>query len=198
MTVKLNNCIRGEKDLIISSYYNPPNENINPVFFSSILEQGDHVLILGDLNAHHPAWHSDKTKNSGNFIYDLLNENKFIMLNNEEPTYGPRHRPNYKAIIDFALCTEHLSPFVTNFEVTDELRSDHLTINLAINTRNINYERAQNETKTVEKISWDNFRKRIKNTSIGALKYANSRELDSSVERFTKIIQNVVNESTES
>ena len=197
VTVRLHDCIRGKKDLIITSFYNPPNNNINPVFLKSVLDQDDHVLILGDLNAHHPAWLSDKTNNSGDKIYELLSENKIVMLNNEEPTYEPQHRPDYKAIIDFALCTEQLYPFVNGFDVTDELRSDHLNINLAINTRNNNYVRAMKETKTVEKINWDKFRTSIKNTNISDLKYSNARELDSSVESFTNTIQRVVNESTE-
>ena len=87
VTVRLHDCIRGKKDLIITTIYNPPLNNINSAFFNSVLDQEDHVLILGDLNAHHSAWHSDKTNNSGQTIYELLNENKIVMLNNEEPTY---------------------------------------------------------------------------------------------------------------
>ena len=197
VTVQLNDCIRGKQDLYVTSLYNPPDTTINSAFLSTLLALGDHSLVLGDLNAHHPSWRSSSSNNSGNVIYDLHCENKLTILNNDEPTYEPMDNPDYKAILDFALCTEQLYPLASNFRVTDELRSDHVTICLDIDSKNPAYIRAERETKTIEKVNWDTFREAIRAKGPDRLSYTSQQELEASVEALTKTIQSVITEATE-
>ena len=110
VTIQLHNCIRGNKDLFISPIYNPPKKEINSIFLKNILALGEHVLIVGDLNAHHTAWLSNTSNKSGVNIYELLTENECVMLNNEDATYESQSNPDYKAILDLALSSEHLFP----------------------------------------------------------------------------------------
>jgi len=198
VTIKLHNCIRGEKDLYISTIYNPPQKEVNSLFLKNILALGEHVVIVGDLNAHHTAWLSKATNKSGLNIHELLSENECVMLNNEDATYEPLHRPDYKAILDLALCSEQLVPFVDSFRVTDEIRSDHLAINIVVDSKNMALARAQRETKTVERIDWGLFKEAIKENEkvLEGLNHSTVPELDSSVSSFTKAIQEAVASST--
>lgn len=198
VTIQLHNCIRGNKDLFISTIYNPPKKEINSIFLKNILALGEHVLIVGDLNAHHTAWLSNTSNKSGVNIYELLTENECVMLNNEDATYESQSNPDYKAILDLALSSEHLFPYIDNFRVTDEIRSDHLTISVVVDTKNMALERAKRETKIVEKIDWDLFKEAIKDKgkNIERLIYSNATELETSVHTFTKTIQDAVNAAT--
>ena len=196
VAIKLHNCIKGKKDLIIASYYNPPDKEICPELFTILSNKS--FIILGDLNAHHPLWFSNKHNKSGETIYNAFKDNLIAILNNDKPTYEPSHRPDYKAIIDFALSSEDMLAFVKDFDVTDQIRSDHLTISISIDTKNNNYERSSNETKTINKINWESFDKLSKEISLENKIYNTASELDSSVEEFTKKIQNIITQVTES
>ncbi len=48
-------------------------------------------------------------------------------MNNEEAMYQPLHRLNYKAIIDLDICTEDLCNYFESFEVTEEIKNNHLS-----------------------------------------------------------------------
>lgn len=197
VTVKLHDCIKGKHDLHITAFYNPPQININAAFLSTLLSLSEHSLVLGDLNAHHSAWHSTSTNNSGSTIYDLLSSNKLIILNNEEPTFAPLARPDYKAILDFALSSEPLCSLVSKFQVTDDLRSDHLTFTLEIDSKNPAYARAKRETKTVAKLNQAAFIEACNKRELGHLLYTTPTQLEASVASVTKAIRDAVAEATE-
>ena len=198
VTIRIHNCILGKHDMCITSLYIPPNNtNITNSFFCSLIGQAEHSLILGDLNAHHQLWKSKKNNQIGNIIVDLQLENKLIMLNNHQATYEPLHDLSYKAILDFALCSEKLSAYTSGFSVTDQLRSDHLTIQFSINTKNKNFARTEIETKTASKINWDKFDRIIRETPISSMSYTTTNELESSVAKLTNQIQEIIEKSTE-
>ena len=197
ITVKLHDCIKGKHDLVITAFYNPPLIDINAAFLSSLLSLSEYSLVLGDLNAHHPAWQSAQTNKSGSAIYELLSSNKLIMLNNEEATFAPLARPDYKAILDFALSSEPLCSLVSNFQVTDDLRSDHLTFTLEIDSKNPAYTRAKRETKKVAKLNQASFIESCNKRELGHLLYSTTTELEASVASVTKAIQDAITEATE-
>ena len=66
----------------------------------------------------------------------------------------PLHSLSYKAILDFALSSNKLRELVNQFSVTNELRSDHLTIQLSLDTKIHNLARPDVESKVVTKINW--------------------------------------------
>jgi len=198
VTIKIHDCIQGKKDLYVSSMYIPPNNNtINKDFFSSILDLGQHSLILGDLNAHHQLWKSNNNNRIGKIIVELQNENKLIMINNQQPTYEPTNKPDYKAILDFALCNEQLSTLTRAFSVTDELRTDHLTIQFNLNTKNSNYARPLIESKIINKINWETFDNTIKNQKPQDMDLRSTEDLEKYISIYTSQIQSTVEKSTE-
>jgi hypothetical protein len=196
VTIQIHNCIKEKQDLFITTLYSPPQIKLDEVNLMTFINLGKNILILGDLNAHHPAWSSKSTNKSGETIYELLGNNKITMLNNNEPTYQPQHRLEYKAILDFALCSPNLSALVGNFSVSDEIRSDHLLIQLTINTKNKNYIRATRETKTIKTINWQEFKLLVKTQNLVGYEFGTIDELETSTSKFTESLQNIIAEAT--
>jgi hypothetical protein len=196
VTIRIHNCIKEKQDLFITSIYSPPQIKLTEENLITFVNLGKNVLVLGDLNAHHAAWSSNTSNKSEEAIYELLGNNIMTMLNNNEPTYEPLHRLHYKAILDFALCSPELSALTGNFSVSDEIRSDHLLIQLTINTKNKNFVRATRETKTIKTINWLEFKQLISNQNLEGYKFSNTDELETSTTEYTESIQNIITAAT--
>jgi hypothetical protein len=196
VTIRIHNCIKEKQDLFITTIYSPPQIKLSEDNLMSFINLGKNILILGDLNAHHAAWSSNTSNKSGEAIYELLGNNIITMLNNNEPTYAPLHRLHYKAILDFALCSPELSALTGNFAVSDDLRSDHLLIQLTINTKNKNFVRATRETKAIKTINWLEFKQLIRTQNLEGFQYSNIDELESSTNKITESIQHIISKAT--
>lgn len=118
--------------LILVAYYSPPQVTVNQDLLNKLFDTNERVILIGDLNAHHQSWHSKINNPSGEIISDSIEKLDLVIINDSSPTYLPEHKPNYTAIIDLAISTENAANLVTNFETTDCLRSDHITILLTI------------------------------------------------------------------
>ena len=126
---KLGSC---DHSLILAAYYSPPDKIINKYLLEEIFEISENVILLGDLNAQHQSWFSNKTNQSGSIIKDLINNLDLCLINDSSPTYVPIHKPLYSAIIDLVVATEKATNLITNFETVDTLRSDHVTVLITI------------------------------------------------------------------
>ncbi|CAF0704299.1 unnamed protein product [Brachionus calyciflorus] len=115
-------------DFILVTFYNPPNSVICAEILSKLAKLGQKVLIMGDLNAHSPTWKSKRYNTSGKIVEEFLIEEGFILLNQDEPTYQPIHRPDYNAIIDLALPSTDMMDLVKSFFTSDFICSDHVPI----------------------------------------------------------------------
>ena len=114
--------------ITISSYYNPPDCKVNLDFLLFLQNLTANFILLGDLNAHHRLWGGSKINNSGVSVAKFIeNENlnllNFLKLTN---TYQPPGMNG--SVIDLAITTNYISRKVKDFEVTDEIHSDHLTL----------------------------------------------------------------------
>ena len=114
-------------DLLLVSYYNPPLIKINKKFLNSIFNTSQNVLLIGDLNAHHQLWRGCRNDAAGKVVFNQIMEKDLVVLNDESHTYNPIHRVS-KSIIDLAISTISVADRITDFKVSDELHSDHLSV----------------------------------------------------------------------
>ena len=192
--IRLPNIINGTSDLIVSSYYNPPDTTVNPVLLDFIFKLGEHVLLLGDLNAHSSTWNSKKDNNSGIVVNDFINNTHNMLLNNNEATYEPLHRPEYSAILDLAISSQQLSQKFLSFTTHEEPRSDHITFTT---TFNINRRLQPTKELTIKKINWETFKSSLEasrpqlNTIIST-----SADIDSTTATLTATLQQAMKNAT--
>ena len=91
-------------------------------------------LVLADVNAHHPAWGSRSTTGRGEAIYDLLEENNLMLLNNGQATRQRSHTGQQDTAIDISFCTPRIH-HLFDWDVGDNLSiSDHNPIYLKLAT----------------------------------------------------------------
>ena len=197
IAVKLLGAMAGNKDVVIISYYNPPDKKISEdvLCFAKNMALTSHVLLVGDLNAHNISWHSNHNNSSGLAIEKFLTDDDFVMVNNNQHTFTPLQKPGYGSIIDLVLVSSSLSPKVSNFSVTDEFQSDHNTVQLFIDAV-ISHDNLQSTTKTY--INWDKLAKNFDGTSghLLDLPLNTNNDIDAFVAALTSSIQTAVKAAT--
>ena len=197
VAIKLCNIINSKHDLIIATYYNPPQDVVSPQLVRELFALGEYVLLIGDLNAHHELWNSAQNNASGRIIEEILDGNNCSLLNVDQATFQPLHTPDYQAILDLAISSDHLISQVKSVTVTDDLRSDHLTTVIEIRHGNKTIEnRNKPRTITVSKTNWEIFFSLSleKVPSIGSMDSA--EQLDNAAAKVTAAIQSSIDEAT--
>ena len=114
--------------------------------------------MLGDFNAHHPAWNSLTScgggRRRGETILDAVNDSNLVLLNTDEHTRLP---PNgLSSSPDLTLISAHLAPDTT-WRTHTQLNSDHVPISISFNNDNPPTRRRKSYTN-FRLADWDAFR----------------------------------------
>ena len=123
-----------KKEYTICFLYLDPRSQVTFSDLQDLVNQlNPPFLILGDLNAHNPLWHSNYINQKGQIIERLINENHISILNDESPTYYNIHH-NTTSIIGLGLCSSNtLLDF--KWSVSSNLHdSDHYPIFIDLTT----------------------------------------------------------------
>ena len=87
------------------------------------------LFILGDFNAHSPAWFSStgdsRAAARGEAIFECLNDSSLALLNDDSPTRVPKSGPNSSP--DLTIVSAHMAT-VSRWQTLTTLNSDHLPI----------------------------------------------------------------------
>ena len=182
-------------DFILVTFYNPPNSVICAEILSKLAKLGQKVLIMGDLNAHSPTWKSKRYNTSGKIVEEFLIEEGFILLNRDEPTYQPIHRPDYNAIIDLALASTDMMDLVKSFFTSDFICSDHVPIFVDITNSDF---KPTKYWKEIKKIDYALLKKTslLKAHTLVGRKLVEPRDIDQYCDELTNIITSTVEKST--
>ncbi|GFO10695.1 RNA-directed DNA polymerase from mobile element jockey [Plakobranchus ocellatus] len=77
-----------EKTLTVCSLYLPPNSPVSKLSLAGLFEQiPKPFLVLGDFNAHSPAWGDSRWDRRGRVLEEFTAENDLIILNSGEQTF---------------------------------------------------------------------------------------------------------------
>ena len=194
--LKLHRITRDNEDVSLVAWYNPPNRNVRLEALQEFSDPNQRFLIMGDLNAHHEIWHSGKSDASGIAIEKFLEDNEFLLLNDDSPTYEPDNKPYYKSILDLALCSENLSNQVFSFSVSNFEFSDHNPIFVDLFARST--PRFGQFTKQIRRTDWQKFAteldQRVNELTINDIK--STDELDKASSDISKAISDALESST--
>jgi len=88
--------------------------------------------LLGDFNAHHPAWDSNRQDRPGEILYQNYESTSLILLNDSSCTHiSPPGLSNSTIDLSFATCG--LAPLCEFHVESDSCGSDHFPISILIN-----------------------------------------------------------------
>ena len=122
--------LSNSKNLILATIY-CPNGNANLRLFETINNLSDNVMFVGHFNSKLEAFGCAKKNTSGSMLKTIQNQINLNYLNTDEHTYLDRNTGNTD-ILDMAFTSLNLSKHDIKFLIGDDLGSDHLPIEVAI------------------------------------------------------------------
>ncbi|KAJ8973460.1 hypothetical protein NQ317_013454 [Molorchus minor] len=158
-TVDLNNtkiqsiCIKIGTLNILNVYSEPKNKISQKAFDDFIATLSGQIMIMGDLNAHHPTWGSADTNHNGKTIMEIIHQNNLAIRNDGSSTrlVGPGEKPSP---VDITIISKQLT-YGSQWHVTQDCgNSDHFptvcTINQLTTAGNTKVRR-----RNYKKANWD-------------------------------------------
>ena len=120
--------LQNEEITPINSYI-PPSSSCSSGYssdFNALLSDNKKTLLVGDLNSHHPSWHSGCSEDTrGTQLASALEDSQFIVLNSYGNTRAPPGGPESSP--DVSAATSDISPCIS-WQIKKQLSSDHLPI----------------------------------------------------------------------
>ena len=107
-----------------------PNGNPNLSLFQSINNLSDYVMFVGDFNSKLESFGCAK-KNTGPMLKIIQTQLNLIYLNNDEHTHMYRSADNTD-LLDMAFTSPYLAKQDIQFQIGDDLGSDHLPIEISV------------------------------------------------------------------
>lgn len=150
-------------NVTLINVYCPPDSNIYPKtwerFVKSFFGQ---IIILGDLNAHHPDWDTSPTNRSGRTIHSTLDDVNLIVMNDGTPTRFRHSETSHTSAVDLGLCSPALAQVATWAVLRDPGHSDHFPIQCTVrNQMPHSVERPCIPKRQTAKANWELYRETL-------------------------------------
>ena len=140
-----------------------PNGNPNFSLFQSISNLSTDVMFVRDFNSKLESFGCARKNPSGPMLKNIQKQLSLIYLNNDEHTHMDRAKGTTD-ILDMAFISRNLAKHDIQFQIGDDLGSDHLPIEISIDTPHIGIHLlttpSTNLTRLTEKYSNQHSRKR--------------------------------------
>ena len=125
--------LSNNQNLILATIY-CPNGNPNLRLFEIINNLSDNVMFVSDFNSKLDSLGCAKKTTSGPMLKTIQNQLNLIYLNTDEHTHLDRYTGTTD-ILDMAFTSPNLSKHDIQFLPGDDLGSDHLPIEITIDTQ---------------------------------------------------------------
>ena len=127
--------VKIHRRITLCSLYLPPGEAVEKQELQNLINQlPKPFILLGDFNAHHPAWFDTRRiDDRGTMIVELIEENDIVLLDKDKPTMIWKVDKTFSHV-DLTLCSSELMT-VFQWDVNEEpLSSDHFPVFLKTGT----------------------------------------------------------------
>ena len=124
--------LSNNQNLTLATIY-CPNGNPNLSLFQTINNLSDNVMFVGDFNSKLESFGCAKKNTSGPMLQNIQNQLNLIYLNSDEHTHMDRANGSTD-IPDMAFISQNLAKHDIQFQIGDDLGSDHLPIEISIDT----------------------------------------------------------------
>ena len=140
-----------------------PNGNPDFSLFQSINNLSTDVMFAGDFNSKLESFECARKNPSGPMLKNIQKQLNLTYLNNDEHTHMDKAKGNTD-ILDMAFVSPNLAKHDIQFQIVDDLGSDHLPIEISIDTPHTGIllltTPSTNLTRLTEKYSNQHSRKR--------------------------------------
>ena len=102
-------------------------------FFKPSINLSDNVMFVGDFNSKLESFGCAKKNTSGPMLQNIQNQLNLIYLDSDEHTHMDRANSSTD-ILDMAFISPKLAKHDIQFQIGDDLGSDHLPIEISIHT----------------------------------------------------------------
>ena len=106
------------------------NGNPNLSLFQTINNLSNNIMFVGDLNSKLESFGCAKKNTSGPMLKNIQKQLKLIYLNNDEHAHMNRSTGNID-LLDMAFTSPNLAKHDIQFQIGDDLGSDHLPIKIS-------------------------------------------------------------------
>ena len=124
--------LSNNQNLTLATIY-CPNGNPSSSLFHAISNLSDNVMFIGDFNSKLESFGCAKKNTSGPMLKTIQNKLNLIHLNNDEHTHMDRANGSTD-ILDMAFVSPNLAIHDIQFQIGEDLGSDHLPIEISIDT----------------------------------------------------------------
>ena len=124
--------LSNNQNLTLATIY-CPNGNPSSSLFHAISNLSDNVMFIGDFNSKLESFGCARKNTSGPMLKTIQNKLNLIYLNNDEHTHMDRANGSTD-ILDMAFVSPNLAIHDIQFQIGDDLGSDHLPIEISIDT----------------------------------------------------------------
>ncbi|CAH2092081.1 unnamed protein product [Euphydryas editha] len=141
----------GDDELLIYAAYKPPKLAFNSNDIETLLNAQLPTLIIGDLNAKHPAWGSRLISPSGEKLLEDSESRGYVVMGPGAPTNIPTKPNEQPDVLDIVLAYKMKHPL--DAEVLYELDTQHLPILVTVNLRHSHLI----QRPPTSKVDWNKF-----------------------------------------
>ena len=174
-------------DFCVITVYNSPGKPLSTKKIFS--EKLKNVFVCVDFNAAHHELNCSFDSENGEKVLSVIDEGTFKMLNNGYHTYQSFDR-KCKNMLDLHFCDNSFLTLFNNFQVSEDLGSDHKN---TINTMNLK------KSKLKSQINYRKFSKNARNlyrlSNLWPAKYPKKDELNQFSNSLVEIIQKSLEDS---
>ena len=122
--------LSNNQNLTLATIY-CPNGNPNLTFFQSVNNLSDNVMFVGDFSLKLESFGCAKKNTSGPVLKNIHKQLDLIYLNNDEVTHMDRSNGSTD-LLDMAFISPNLAKHDIQFQIGDDLGSNHLPIKVSI------------------------------------------------------------------
>ena len=147
----------GKDEYNLTNVYLPPVSSCPPSYVPELagLVSSTRSLILGDFNAHDPAWlSSQSTDVRATILLDQLED--MVVLNGDEPTRIPFTTDSRSTSPDVAFASPDLS-LRCDWRVFNELSSDHMPVIISLELSTAIQAKPKHTFLNYRKADWASF-----------------------------------------
>lgn len=176
--------IKLKDDTYITSVYNQPRNNYSRQDMLKLLDVGQKVLLIGDLNAKHTTWNNRQNNRNGNTLFDISHICPILIMHPNNHTHFPANG-SQPTTIDI-IVNKNVTA-ITNPETLQDLDSDHDPLVMQLSQQTIND--TIRHIVIWKKVNWSDFRNTLDRHININNRILTAAQIDEEVVNLTNAIQ---------